>query len=120
DKGKLPSFGPGWPGAGGTGLFSTDNPLSDLSSVQIVLTGDKSKWSRCIVLELGEDEALNIGGAKKFELRKSPSVNNNGQPDGTGNGMGWFPGYAINLETGERLNILFGEDSSLPTENGTD
>jgi hypothetical protein len=29
-------------------------------------------------------------------------------------GMGWFPGYAINVDTGERLNIMFGEDSSYP------
>jgi hypothetical protein len=120
DKGKLPSFGPGWAGTNNTGFYSSDNTLSDLSSVQIVFTADKSKWSRCIVLELGEDDYLNIGGAKKFEIRKSPSVGKNGTPDGTGNGMGWFPGYAINLETGERLNILFGEDSSLPGENGTD
>jgi hypothetical protein len=34
--------------------------------------------------------------------------------------MGWFPGYAINVETGERLNILFGEDSWLSGENGRD
>jgi len=34
--------------------------------------------------------------------------------------MGWFPGYAINVETGERLNIAFGEDSWQNTENGDD
>jgi hypothetical protein len=34
--------------------------------------------------------------------------------------MGWFPGYAINVETGERLNIAFGEDSYLSGENGRD
>jgi hypothetical protein len=26
-------------------------------------------------------------------------------------GMGWFPGYAIDVETGQRLNIFFGENS---------
>lgn len=25
--------------------------------------------------------------------------------------LGWFPGYAINVETGRRLNIFFGENS---------
>ncbi len=25
--------------------------------------------------------------------------------------MGWFPGYAIDIETGKRLNIFFGENS---------
>lgn len=35
-------------------------------------------------------------------------------------GMGWFPGYAINLETGERLNMMFGEDSRYVQFNGRD
>ncbi len=34
--------------------------------------------------------------------------------------MGWFPGYVINLETGERMNMMFGEDSWLAGENGRD
>jgi hypothetical protein len=34
--------------------------------------------------------------------------------------MGWFPGYAINLETGERLNMAFGEDSYQRENNGND
>ncbi len=37
-----------------------------------------------------------------------------------GYGMGWFPGYAINLETGERLNIIYGENSKYCPENGYD
>ena len=35
-------------------------------------------------------------------------------------GMGWFPGYAIDPSTGERLNIAFGEDSYLAGDNGRD
>jgi hypothetical protein len=35
-------------------------------------------------------------------------------------GMGWFPGYAIDVETGMRLNIAFGEDSYLAEFNGND
>ena len=34
--------------------------------------------------------------------------------------MGWFPGYAINTVTGERLNIMFGEDSRYAQFNGAD
>ena len=34
--------------------------------------------------------------------------------------MGWFPGYAINKETGQRLNIMFAEDSWLSQDNGND
>jgi hypothetical protein len=45
-------------------------------------------------------------------IRVAPSVDKDGNPDGDPrNGLSWFPGYAINLETGERLNISFGEDS---------
>jgi len=35
-------------------------------------------------------------------------------------GMGWFPGYVIDVGTGERLNMAFGEDSWLTGENGRD
>ncbi|GAB1449605.1 hypothetical protein MASR2M44_26340 [Bacteroidota bacterium] len=118
------TFGPAWAvGSDGVSLgiggASDDNSLSDLQSVQIVFTNDKTKWSRCVVLEAGETPATTIGGAVKLNRRKSPSVDQNGKPV-AGTGMGWFPGYAINLETGERLNIMFAEDSSLPTENGSD
>jgi len=34
--------------------------------------------------------------------------------------MGWFPGYCVDIETGERLNIAFGEDSRYPHQNGKD
>ncbi|MCU0422908.1 MAG: hypothetical protein MUC81_08875 [Bacteroidia bacterium] len=120
---RFPSFGPAWDGAVGavgTGFASTDNQLADLHSVRIFITSDKSKWSRCAVIETGENTSLNVGNAEKMDIRKSPSVDKNGEPDGTGTGMGWFPGYAIDMETGERLNIMFGEDSSIPEENGSD
>ncbi|NVN95099.1 MAG: T9SS C-terminal target domain-containing protein [Bacteroidetes bacterium] len=99
------------------------NLIANLSSVDVVFTADKSKWTRCPVLEMGEDNTLSIGGARKFQLRRSPSVNKEGVPDGDVNhpmGMGWFPGYAINVATGERLNIMFGEDSWLGGHNGND
>ncbi len=35
-------------------------------------------------------------------------------------GRSWFPGYAIDLETGKRLNIMFGENSFIQSENGAD
>ena len=35
-------------------------------------------------------------------------------------GMGWFPGYVIDVETGARLNLAFGEDSFLADQNGRD
>ncbi len=105
----------------------TSNKMANLASVDIVLTPDKSKWTRCPVLETCEDKLLSEGGAEKLGLRAHASVDKNGNTgtaeatyDGRATGMGWFPGYAINIETGERLNIAFGEDSWLIGENGRD
>lgn len=114
----------------------TIRSMETISSVDIVLTPDKSKWTRSPVLEMGYDRSLTEGNVYRFQLRKSPSVDKNGQattsmdlpPSENPNdanyigsyGMGWFPGYAINVETGERLNIMFGEDSYLSALNGRD
>jgi len=98
----------------------SSNKIVNIASVDLVLTSDKSKWTRCVVLEMGSETTLNEGLAKRFEVRQGASVNKEGVPDGTGKGMGWFPGYAINIETGERLNIMFGEDSRLTSYNGRD
>ncbi|OFZ02375.1 MAG: hypothetical protein A2491_11250, partial [Bacteroidetes bacterium RIFOXYC12_FULL_35_7] len=109
--------------------FMNDGTLmTGLNSVDIVITPDKSKWTRCPVIEMGEDNILSIGGAYKFELRKSPSVDRDGKTDtdeATANGtqltgMGYFPGYVIDVETGERLNMMFGEESWLNGERGHD
>jgi hypothetical protein len=108
--------------------FNTTNPgsarenasISFLPSVNIVITKDKSLWTRCPIIELGRDVSLNVGGASPGELRKSSSVDKNGDADGTGTGMGWFPGYAVDLESGARLYMAFGENSFLGGENGAD
>ena len=94
--------------------------LTNLYSVDIVLTPDKDKWTRCVVLEACDDHTKSEGGAYCHEPRKHPSVDKNGNPDGTGEGMGWFPGYAINVETGERLNMMFSENSADTLNNGND
>jgi hypothetical protein len=94
--------------------------MNKLHSVDVVFTSDKSKWTRCPVIELGYESALNEGQAQKYLLRKGKSVDKNGTPEASGTGMGWFPGYAINVETGERLNMMFGENSWLIGENGRD
>lgn len=109
--------------------------LSTCESVDIVFTSDQSKWSRCPVLETGDESAANEGGRKKFQLRAGKSIDKEGNfaIDGSGDGtdpaaanylhensMGWFPGYAISLETGERLNVMYGESSWLVGENGRD
>jgi hypothetical protein len=89
-------------------------------SIDVVFTSDKSKWTRCPVIELGRDANLNLGGAVPGALRKSQSLNKNGMPDGTGTGMSWFPGYAIDVESGDRLYLAFGENSFLGLDNGSD
>ncbi|MEC9209350.1 MAG: hypothetical protein VX762_02870 [Bacteroidota bacterium] len=95
--------------------------LSNLNSVDVVITDDKSKWSRVCVVEAQDDPLLAEGGQVKMGLRQSPSVDQDGNDDGSGTmGLGWFPGYAIDIETGERLNIIFSEDSWQTSENGND
>jgi len=125
----LAAGGPAWSAS----AYIGQSLLKYLASVDVIITPDKSKWTRCPVIEMEEETALAIGGAKKMSMRKSPSVDKQGHAAGdphgynaaegdlTGTtGMGWFPGYAINLETGERLNMAFGEDSWLKSENGAD
>ncbi len=91
--------------------------LEKLSSVDLVITKDKSKWSECVMLESGEDAGLNQDGAEKFDLRTGQLSWSGGQLQP---GKTIFPGYAINLETGERLNIIVTEDSYLREANGRD
>lgn len=105
--------------------------LTNLYSVDIVLTPDKSLWTRALVLESGDapepDYAVeqNFNGAVYHNIRHEPktcpSVDKDGNPDNSGTtGFGWFPGYAINVETGERLNIMFAENSADEYNNGND
>jgi len=106
--------------------------MSNLASVDIVITDDKTKWTRSPVIEMAADPLLSDGGVKRFYLRSGKSINVDGETDVTSSdpfynsnfidttGMGWFPGYAINVETGERLNIVYGENSWLSGENGRD
>ena len=89
-------------------------------SVDIVFTSNQDLWTRCPVVELGRDTDLNIGGVAPGKLRGSNSVGKDGMEDGSGTGMGWFPGYAIDLETGARLYMAFGENSFLGGDNGAD
>lgn len=106
--------------------------MTHLYSVDVVLTSDKSKWTRCPVVEICGDPVLTQGNAVRHNLRKAPSIDKNGIPTGapgcneseatlvSDSGMGWFPGYAICIETGERLNMMYGENSWLSKENGSD
>lgn len=105
--------------------------FENIASVDIVFTNDRSKWTRVPVIETGTNAAVNSGQVPAFRLRNSPSVDQYGSTSNTGGGMtnsdfiaptgmSWFPGYAINVETGERLNMAFGENSGLVAEHGRD
>ena len=113
-----------------------DSIFRRLGSIDIVLTSDKSKWTRCPVIEMGLEKSLTEGEAPTFTLRRAPSIDKDGNPCASmtmgasdnpedpnyiaANGMGWFPGYAIDVETGARLNMCYGEDSYYPELNGRD
>lgn len=112
------------------------------ASVDIVITKDRDLWTRCPVVETAENNddgtnSLSEGGVIKFSMRAAPSRDKDGNWDTTlvarqdtlnpespnfinPTGMSWFPGYAIDVETGKRLNMVFGEDSWLVGENGND
>ncbi len=139
--------------------------LQNTPSVDIVITSDKSLWTRCPVLEAEDNPTLTQGNAARGEFRRGLSVDKDGRnqldpncnvDEATFNGeqilgdlaadlrqsdldyfanlldttsltlenasigMGWFPGYAINIETGEKLNMAFSENSWLGGDNGAD
>ncbi len=94
--------------------------ITRLNNIDVVMTSDRDKWSRCIVVETASPHyygtsgagLTTINGEKQFEVRQSASVDKFGNEDNTGTtGYGWFPGYAVDVETGQRLNIFFGENS---------
>jgi hypothetical protein len=148
-----PEITPAWVNSNNN--IAQENTIGRLNNVDIVFTKDKSKWSRCIVVETAHPGYYNgsiSGGlgrptqsktaftASNFDVRQMPSVgkedvNGDGLPDPDNNkelpllpngnsnpkkdsaltGYGWFPGYAIDVVTGERLNIFFGENSTFDT-----
>ncbi|MGB3801871.1 MAG: hypothetical protein WA952_18780, partial [Lewinella sp.] len=112
---------------------ASNQQLSELNNVNIVFTSDKSLWSRCPVVETSNyfyNDAAYRGQPIKtdndrgmFDTRNAPSVTREAGPDGLpavdtqidrdyATGMGWFPGYAVDVETGQRLEIFWGENST--------
>jgi len=134
---QIPNIAPTVKGLEGD--LSPFSGISGLNNVDVVFTSDRSLWTRCPVLEMQPVEELSQkvfdgDDPEKMRLRRHPSVDkkgrkpsdqgynaseanpNGGQPVG----MSWFPGYAIDVGTGERLNMAFGEDSWLGADNGND
>ena len=106
--------------------------IAQTPSVDLVFTHEKEKWTRCVVVEMCDDATISQGGAQKMKPRNRPSVDKNGYSAGhpdynaaegdliSSVGMGWFPGFAIDVETGQRLNVVFGENSFFAGQNGSD
>lgn len=103
--------------------------LAGIQNVDIVITSDKSKWTRCVVIQ--GDSVVNpaIGQVNpNFRFLKSrlSSVNADFQPTGAvspydglpSTGMSYFPGYAVDLDRGIRLNMAFLESSISDPANG--
>ena len=125
DEINTPYITPAWTNVSGNGIVRAQSDLSDVPNIDIVLTSNKDLWSRCVVVETNnrfyEQQGFTaVGNRQQFDLRQAANVtrfdnDGDGLPDqdneDPGEGMGWFPGYAINVETGERLNIFFGENS---------
>ena len=118
-----------------TATNAIDARRQRLASVDVYFTPDTALWTRSPVVETTDDAVLAIGNVSKFDVRAGQSIDKMGNPAPVGSGpstdpgapnyisetgMGWFPGYAIDVETGERLNIVYGESSWLTGENGAD
>ncbi|MBC7447303.1 MAG: T9SS type A sorting domain-containing protein [Hymenobacteraceae bacterium] len=91
--------------------------LYNLHSVDVVMTSDKSKWTKVAVLQI---KSNNPAFTLTKRSSRKPSVNKDGQPSGDrspfrtdsiSRGMGWFPGYAIDINRGIRLNMMFAESA---------
>jgi len=125
-----PFASPGWINTKNAAFYATNKTrLANLNNIDIVMTPDKSKWSRCIVVETcnqmyADDGLLPKGFADpnkaNMSLRQDKSIGSDTDPDAPSDGTvgkSWFPGYAIDVETGLRLEIFFGENSGYDYTN---
>ena len=104
--------------------------LNQIPDVDIVMTSDVSKWSRCVVIETSSDRRLGSGAFPmnarwEFPITQAGSTTlDTSTPlnDTLDSPQGWsyFPGYAIDVNSGRRLNIMFGENSWDRENNGDD
>jgi hypothetical protein len=94
--------------------FQSLSTMKDLPSVDIVFTDNQDLWTRCPVIETASI-------TNRLNLKSNSSVDKDGSDDNSGTtGFSWFPGYALDLEKGVRLNLMFGESSDHPDDNGDD
>ncbi|MFK7972236.1 MAG: T9SS type A sorting domain-containing protein [Bacteroidia bacterium] len=105
--------------------------LDDLPDVDIVFTSDVTKWSKCMVVETSPNSSIGSGawqlsGKWADNIEDPLQIANNPDNPGTEarsetrHGFSWFPGYAIDVQTGTRLNLFFGESTWDITNRGDD
>lgn len=102
--------------------------MRNLRNIEVVYTSDKSKWTRVPVIQLQQDTVTALDGRPYFtrrshlkSRRSSVDINFNqvtanspytqGSTTYPSRGMSYFPGYAIDLDRGVRLNMMFSENS---------
>lgn len=87
--------------------------LNEISDIELVITPDETQWTRCVVVETSSNTTLGAGSWLLSGKWKA-NVDKKGNPETAGpqvenHGLGWFPGYAYNVNTGQRLCVFFGE-----------
>ena len=115
------------PTVSGLGLAASEViNLSEVPDVDIVFTSDVSKWSQCLVVETSPGNTLGTGAwpmAARWDYPidvAGSTTKNTGADLATQQGKSWFPGYALDVNTGRRLNMFFGESSWDLLNNGGD
>jgi len=82
---------PAWDSDFNSPLRVEFDDLKDLNNIDVVFTSDKSKWSRCVVIESANSyyysesfgsALLTEGGQNNFDLRSALSVGKESGPDG--------------------------------------
>jgi len=125
-------YSPGWFNSFAAQLRRDVDGLENLNNVDIVYTSNKDLWSRCMIVQSANyvyDDQISED-SESFDLLRRTSVTKEADPNdpnlpaddlsATGNdavGYGYFPGYAVDVETGKRLNIFFGENTAFDPEN---
>ncbi|TVR84894.1 MAG: hypothetical protein EA409_00260 [Saprospirales bacterium] len=125
---NAPLLTPAWFNNSNNQACSGANGIQNINNVDIVFTSDKSRWSRAMIVESSNStydaSGLNFRGHRMFDIIDRPAASKDAGPDGLPlddpslpNGFGWFPGYAVDVETGRRLNVFFGESTMYSPDN---
>ncbi len=121
-------YSPSWFHSFASQIRKDVDGLSNLNNVDIVFTSNKDLWSKCMVLQSAnyvyEDQIEDDG--ESMDLLRRPSVTKDASStddflpeeadDGTV-GYAYFPGYAVDVESGKRVNIFFGENTFFAPRN---